>query len=301
VETQQTPMPKPIAVRTPSALPAVSTHVTPSRTSVHPDNPSMGAQMVGSNRKSTNTPKPIRSLNPTFKVSASAFTPSSQVPRLSAHFAKHQVGGDLAKAISDAKQRVDLGAEEDLLSPDILEQPSPLGAAPPGARTIATGARTGALGLNTTSVPRPPSRKGHRQPAQPQAIRPRPSPLAPAQGSGMSVQQESGELPDSPHSQDHSLDLSPHTADSNPGLVSDLEDDDHGSASESEDGPAPHPSRQLPVTGGQTCADNMEIDVAVEDEIDGDGVIIRRNSISADDRMRGTGGNAKFGAQVKRS
>jgi ADA HAT complex component 1 len=100
------------------------------------------------------------------------------------------------------------------------------------------------------------------------------------------LKQENSELPESPH--DPTLDLSPHTADSNPGLVSDHEDDDHGSASEEE---APQAAMRRPINVPGTCADNMEIDVAVDDDMDENGVIIRRGSMFAEDErgLRGAG------------
>lgn len=84
--------------------------------------------------------------------------------------------------------------------------------------------------------------------------------------------------------QDHvSLNLSPHTADSNPGLVSDHEDDDHSDSGE--DAPQEEVIAQPPslTVGATNCSDNMEIDVAVEDDVGRDGVVIRRNSLLMDD------------------
>jgi ADA HAT complex component 1 len=88
-------------------------------------------------------------------------------------------------------------------------------------------------------------------------------------------------------------------------MISDLEDDDHGSASEEETSMPPS-SRgpMLPVnTASRTCADNnaMDLDVAVDDEIDEHGVIIRRNSmLGSDDRthqrnMASTASPSKLG------
>ena len=120
---------------------------------------------------------------------------------------------------------------------------------------------------------RPQSQKGFRQPTQ---QRPRPSPLGPPMNG---LKQESGEIPESPFDPTH--DLSPHTADSNPGLVSDHDDDDHGSASEEE---APQAEMRRPINVPATCADNMEIDVAVDDDMVEDGLIIRRGSMFADEQ-----------------
>lgn len=267
-ESHSTPTPKPTVSRASTAT------STPLRNFVHPFNTAAGTSMaIANSQHASLVPRvPIRGLNSIASSAAqSPLSPSPHLPRLSAHFAKHQLGGDLAKAAASARQKIDLGADDDLLSPDVSEQESPVEAFA-GARTVAGSGRTGMIAPNG-SVTRPPSRKGFRQPMQ----RPRPSPLAPASPQG-GTKQELSEIPDSP--QDHSLNLSPHTADSNPGLVSDHEDDDHGSVSEEE---APHADIRRPLNVNGTCADNMEIDVAVDDDIDESGVIIRRNSLFAED------------------
>jgi ADA HAT complex component 1 len=271
-ETQNTPASKPSMSRAPTAT------STPMRNLVHPLNTAGGASIPLSNPKTSKAKrKPLPKLNSTSPAStATPFTPSAQVPRLSAYFAKHQVGGDLESAIVNARQKIDLGAEEDLLSPDASELDSPLEYAA-GARKGAGSGRAGMTVPNATNSP--PSRKGFRQPMQ----RPRPSPLGPPMNG---LKQEHSELPESPH--DPTLDLSPHTADSNPGLVSDHEDDDHGSASEEE---APQAAMRRPINVPGTCADNMEIDVVVDDDMDENGVIIRRGSMFAEDErgLRGAG------------
>lgn len=296
-EAQNTPAPKPTVARTPTAAPTTQRSTS---NLVHPLN-SSGSPLNLGRSKPNPSRKAARSLDPAkFPASNAPLKPSAQLPRLSAHFAKFNQGGDLAKAIADAKQKIDLGVDDDLSSPDTSAQNSPL-ATPFGGRGPAS------LGVNSSSGPRPPSQKGFRQPTQ--QSKSRPSPLAPVQ-----IKQEQGEMhnvPGSPHShasssaaRTPSFDLSPHTADSNPGLVSDHEEDedDHGSSSENEEVPSslrpPHPSRAgqgLPGTHQATCgAENMEIDVAIEDdEIERDGVIIRRNSISD-----GAGGR-KFGGPTK--
>ncbi|KAK5171350.1 uncharacterized protein LTR77_004494 [Saxophila tyrrhenica] len=296
-ETQHTPVPKPPPSRAPAA--AAPSTSTPHRANfVHPFNSSTGSSVKLNQPRHPIAPRqPVQSLSSATSTTAqSSFTPAAQLPRLSAHFAKHHVGGDLAKAAEEAKQKIDLSSEE-LPSPAFSEQPSPSGT-PTGARSLATAGRTGTLGINSGSIPRPPSRKGFRQ-IMPQS-KARPSPLAPMPPNDSSTikhEHEHSESPASPHSHDHSIELSPHTADSNPGLVSDHEDDDeHGSASESEEGPAPHSpaTRPIPVPGNRTsCADNVEIDVAVDgEEVERDGVVIRRNSVSDE--------GGKFGASGKR-
>ncbi len=289
LETQHTPAPKPTVTRAPTA--SATSSSTPHRSYVHPFNTSTGGTItLGHPRKPIAPRQPVKPVSSVASPAASSpFHPSAQLPRLSAHFAKHHVGGNLAKAAADAKQRVDFSFEDNLRSPDISEQNSP-SATPAGSRTFATG---GTLSVNSGSIPRPSSRKGVRQ-LMPQS-KARPSPLAPMPNNHPTIKHEHSESPDTPNSHDLSLDLSPHTADSNPGLVSDHEDDDHGSASESEEGPAPHSpaSRPLAVPGNRNCGENMELDVAVEvDEIDSDGLIIRRNSLSGEGR--------KFGAPGKR-
>jgi ADA HAT complex component 1 len=263
---------------------------TPQRSNrVHPFNSTGGP--VPQNRANKPTParQAARNLDTTkFPASQAPLTPSAQLPRLSAHFAKYNQGGDLAKAIADARQKVDLGVDEDLSSPDISAQNSPL-AAPSGGRGPAS------LGINNSTIPRPASQKGIRQLAQ--QSKARPSPLAP-----VDFKHDQGEIqtPGSPHShastsaaRTPSFDLSPHTtaADSNPGLVSDHEEDedDHGSSSENEEAPPlprPHSSRGGPALSGHhhqpTCGgENLELDVVIDDdEIEHDGLVIRRNSIT---------------------
>ncbi|KAK4496576.1 hypothetical protein PRZ48_012556 [Zasmidium cellare] len=205
---------------------------------------------------------------------ASSFKPSPQVPRLSAYFAKHNFGGDLEQAAVAAKQKVDLGAEEDLQSPDASEANSPVAFFGPGARTLAPsqGARSGPVPSGFEGFERPQSQKGQRQPMQ----RPRPSPLAPTPA-GQDVHMSQSGL-SSP--QDN---LSPHTADSAPGLVSDNEGDhDDASDDESSQIEVAAPRHPLPPVG-RSCEDNMDIDVQEDDEIERPqrGVIIRRNSMLA--------------------
>ena len=265
-ETQNTPVSKPSVSRATTIVTA-----TPTRNNlVHPFNTIGGASVAISipKTKSSTKRKAVPKLNRSIASSnGPAFTPSTQMPRLSAQFAKHQVGGDLEAALVNARQRIDLSAEEELPSPGTPEMESPLDYVS-GARK---GAGAGRAGMTVPSMGRPISQKGYRQPMQ----RPRPSPLGPPT---QMLTQHSSELLDSPH--DTSIDLSPHTADSNPGLVSDHEDDDHGSASEEE---APQATMRRPINVPTTCADNVEIDVAVDDDMVEDGVIIRRGSMFAED------------------
>ncbi|KAK5127436.1 hypothetical protein LTR85_006775 [Meristemomyces frigidus] len=271
------------AVHKPSASRSSSTATTPYKTLnfVHPMNfTNVGGMQASVSQQARGNkvrkPVPVQSLAPTVPPSqrTSSFTPSLQAPRLSAQFAKYQLGGNLEQAIASAKQKIYLGADEDSSSPDALDSASP--SAPAfGSRTVLGASRAGSLAPPGVTV-RPPSRKGHREPMQ----RHRPSPLSHASPGAMTVQRrEHGEIPESP--QDHSPNLSPHTADSNPGLVSDHEDDDHGSASEDEV-PQAAIAHSLGVRRGG-CTDNMDIDVAVEDDLDQNSVVIRRNSMLAGD------------------
>ena len=212
------------------------------------------------------------------KPDSTPFQPSSQAPHLSAYLAKHGLGGNLDQAITTAKQRVDLGAEEYSLSPDAPELSPTFPVA--GARMPSGTSRAGSL-APPGGISRPPSRKGHREPTGSQ--RHRPSPLVPLPAPPITARHGNHvEIPESP--QDRSMNLSPHTADSNPGLVSDHEDEDeHGSGSEEDDETPPHPSAQAAAhpfgMRRPTCADDMDVDVIVDDEMGEHGVVIRRNSM----------------------
>lgn len=244
---------------------------------VHPFNVP-GASLPTSSRKPTKkrsaTPARPLAASPANNAAPSTFKPSTQAPRLSALFAKNNIGGDLNQAVTNAKLKVDLSAEEDTSSPDFSTPSSP---AAPKKSTNSS------MPANSSTVPRPPSRKGHRQPQQ----RSRPAPLAPQtqQLPPSNLATTPTLLPDSPLGM--SAHSSPHTGDSNPGMISDLEDDDHGSASEEETAlPPSSRGSMLPVNPvSRSCADNsaMDLDVSVDDEMDEHGVIIRRNSMLGSD------------------
>jgi ADA HAT complex component 1 len=254
---------------------ATPMHAT-TNTAVHPYNIS-GAALPVSSRKPTKkraaTPARPLAASPANNAAPSTFKPSTQAPRLSALFAKNNLGGDLNQAVNNAKLKIDLSGEDDTSSPDVSNPSSP---SAPKKSTNSS------MPSNTSTVPRPPSRKGHRQPHQ----RSRPSPLAPSaqQLPSSNLATTPTLLPHSPS--DMSMHLSPHT-DSNPGMISDLEDDDHGSASEEETAlPPSSRGSMLPVNNvSRTCADNsaMDLDVTVDDEMDEHGVIIRRNSMLGSD------------------
>lgn len=263
--------PKPPPARASASSASAVTH----RNLVHP--------MNTPNATPVTTPRPVApkaaarglSTPATMPGNAATFKPSNQVPRLSAYFAKHNMGGDLEQATAAAKQKVDLGADEDLQSPDTSEANSPVAFFAGGARTLAPsqGGRSGPVPASFEGFPRPPSHKGQRQHMQ----RPRPSPLAPALAAQDVHMTQSGLS--SP--QDN---LSPHTADSNPGLVSDNEGDhDDASDDESSQIEVAAPSRHPLAPVGRSCEDHMDIDVQEDDETERPqrGVIIRRNSMLA--------------------
>ncbi|KAK1083465.1 hypothetical protein LTR33_003249 [Friedmanniomyces endolithicus] len=229
---------------------------------------------------------PVRTSNPTI-------VSGSKAPRLAAHFAKYNLGGNLEEAITNARQKIDLGAEE-VMSPDASESTSPLTLAPAGTRTVIGTSRAGSLAPPGDALSRPSSRKGYRT----SVPRPRPSPLMHTSGTAagnnaMQGLQPMSVSPASPHDRG-SVNLSPHTVKSNPGLVSDHEDDDHGSASEDEV-PQAAIAHSLGVSVGRgDCTDGMDLDV-VEDDMDEHGVVIRRSSmLSAEDRgLRAAGSSSR--------
>lgn len=188
-ETQQTPVPKPSVSRTPTV---VAPPPPPRSNLVHPLNASTGAAVPHSRpTQATASRKAVPSLSrPAPSGPKAPLTPSAELPRLSAHFAKYNHGGDLAKAASEAKQRIDLfGHEDDLTSPDISEQNSPIAASHAGGAS-----RLSSLGFNNNSRPTTGS-KSSRQPSKP-----RPSPLAPSTNLTTAQEPSRSELPSSPHS-----------------------------------------------------------------------------------------------------
>ncbi|KAM0715614.1 hypothetical protein Q7P37_009112 [Cladosporium fusiforme] len=267
---KQAPRPAPARASTVSTMPVP----VPTSNTVHPFNVP-GAALPDSSRKPTKkrTATPARPVvsPPASSNSSSTFKPSSQAPRLSALFAKNSFGGDLNQAVANAKQKIDFSGEEDTSSPEVSTPNSP---------SVVSKGTSSSFGMSTfpNAAPRPPSRKGQRPPQQ----RPRPSPLAPTahQVQPSTMATTPTHLSESPH-------LSPHTADSNPGMISDLDDDDHGSASEEETTLPSSRGKMLPVTGEpRTCGDSMDLDIAVDDEMDEHGVIIRRNSMLGSDDNR---------------
>ncbi|KAF2480257.1 hypothetical protein BDY17DRAFT_35021 [Neohortaea acidophila] len=261
-DPQPTPSHKPSLSRLSTSYPA-----PPRGGLVHPFNgPAAPPPSASSRQKATATRAPVPDLAIGNHAPTQPLTASAQAPRLSAYFAKHGFGGDLASAVAGASDKLDLGLDDD--SPDAPGQQSPLESMDERASMM--------------TMARSASNKGIRHTQR----QPRPAPLT-SMGFDGSEALESPQYPPS-----SAANYSPHTADSNPGLVSDREDDDDDHASVSEDDEdAEYSQRAFPVAGG-TCSDNVnvEIDVAGDDEhgVDGAGrVIIRREEAKNTPRKLG--------------
>lgn len=195
------------------------------------------------------------------------FKASNQTPGLSSFWQKQNMGGDLAQAVAVAKQKVDLNADFDMMSPDTISDPNtpatPFG---PAARMPAG---------NQSYFPRPHSHKSFGVNSQ----RPRPAPIAPAPPRDYHTQSQMSSPQDLTPAN-----LSPNTADV-PGMISDHEDDDH-SVSEEDTPQVEMPDAHRPIaTVDRNCSDEMEIDIEDEhvDVMGQRGVIIRRNSMLANE------------------
>ncbi|KAK5724690.1 hypothetical protein LTR15_004737 [Elasticomyces elasticus] len=279
-----------ISTHKPSASRSAASTNTPFRASnyVHPMNVSgalpMGTITPAQHNRAPARPRAIApaSITPV-RTSNAPFASSSQAPRLSAQFAKYNLGGNLEQAISNARQKVDLSAEE-ALSPDVLESASPLAPAVGGARMVMGTSRAGSLAPQGGAVERPSSRKGFR----PSGARPRPSPLMQTSGhagnGSLLPIQPSSESPHSPHDRS-SVNLSPHTVESNPGMVSDHEDDeDHGSVMSEDHLPQQAAiAHSLGMRSSGCGGESMDIDVRVDDDMDEHGVVIERSSMLSGD------------------
>ena len=217
--------------------------------------------------KAKATPVPNLSTPVPAAFRGAAFKASDQTPGLSSFWQKQNMGGDLAHAVAMAKQKVDLNADFDMMSPDTISDPnSPATPFGPGARMPA-----GSHGY----FARPQSHKGFGANSQ----RPRPAPIAPAPARDYHMQSQLSSPQDLT-----SAGLSPNTADV-PGMISDHEDDDH-SVSEEETPQVVMPEARRPIsTVDRTCSDEMEIDIEDEHvDFNGQrGVIIRRNSMLANE------------------
>lgn len=265
-ETQATPMPKPSSTRHSSS----NTSVVRASNFVHQFNTTAGMPAAAPRQVPRTPAIPGAQVNTGAPNSFNAepFKASSETPRLSAHFAKHKLGGNLAQATALAKQKVEPSIEDDMQSPGISDAGSPVASF--------TGTRMPA------NVSQQQQNLSDDEPAnwnirkiQSLKDRPRPSPLAPLAPAQRDLHNDYLSSPQ----ELSSASLSPHTVDGNPGLVSDHEDDDHGSASEDEEETPQALPQSLPQAASH-CAENMEVDVE-EGEGFERGVIIRRNSMLA--------------------
>ncbi|QIW98132.1 hypothetical protein AMS68_003650 [Peltaster fructicola] len=257
-EAQTMPISKPVVKHTPNRATSIATPIVTSH-AVHPMNkPGVSTSTKPLKPIAVKPVAPLATPQPA-QFATAPFKAAVGLPKLSALFARRSCGGDLDQAALDARRKPDFMMDE-VMSP--LTPGSPAVVTPTSGR--------GMLAVNGRSL----GGKSHGQ-----AQRPQHSYFAP------SKHNEHIQSPGEPN-------LSPHTVDSNPGLVSDVEDDDNGSASEEEsNGP------DAPMAFGvrRDCADNMEIDVAVEDGINQHGVVIRRNSMLSADRNVLGGPSSKFG------
>ena len=199
----------------------------------------------------------MRTSAPRSAFHSTPLVPSSSTPSLSALFAKRRLGGDLQTAASQAKEKFDLGQDDNDADEESSAKASPVSTAANGAmRTVNSGggkATTGGYQNN----------KSHRPFNNQQ--RSRPAPL----DAGRTLDMETPESP-------HEADLSPHTADSNPGMVSD-HDDDPASDPEEDNGSVIAPSHTLSL--GRSCEDAMDLDLEVDDDHEEHNVLVRSRNI----------------------
>lgn len=278
--TSKTSAPKP---PTPVSYPSTA-FVHPLNAAVMPRNTWKIHSTARSSMNASQTPKSEQKTKASPAAAAFHSNPlvtSALTPYLSAQFAKRGFGGNLQHATSQAREKIDCG-------PDLAEDDER--SMPPRKNSIAQRD-------SSNYLERPQSRKGARQPLS----RPRPAPLAPT----FSSAHRSGEIPESPQD----MNLSPHTADSNPGLVSDHEDDDVASdldeaRSDRHHSPAPAAVTNLGGMRGATCgSEAMEVDLEIEDDMDGHGVLIRPKSLAYQELRRGAGSPSRpvsrFGEAAK--
>lgn len=204
---------------------------------------------------------------------ASPLVGSSVTPYLSARFAKQGLGGDLQRATTQAREKIDLGPE-----PAEDEQPAKTPSETPKPNGIS------AISVSRpAATPVPDGAQGHKGWYSP-ISRPRPAPIM--------ARHVPEAMLDSPPN------LSPHAVDSNPGLVSDHEDDDAPSDLDdvrSERHESPGAVSRLSALRGRTCGDEMAVDleVDVDDEADGHSVLIRPRSLGLQMRSSGSPSRAK--------
>lgn len=264
-ETLKTHAPKPSVSRVSASSASTPAKVQPIASGlVHPyisNSPSSRPNGAANAKAVPNLKTPV----PSSHKSAS-FKASGQTPMLSSLFQKHNMKVDLDQAVADAKEKVDLNADVELLSPDTISDPnSPATPFGPGARMPM--GNHGYFGQQQ-------GRKGFGSNTQ----RPRPAPIAPAPARDFHLHSQLSSPQDLT-----SATLSPNTADSNPGMVSDHEDDDH-SISEEDAPQIEMPDVRPPMeTVGRTCGEQMELDIVDDVEMGERGVMIRRNSMPGND------------------
>jgi len=192
--------------------------------------------------------------------------PSLSTPSLSKLFAKRGLGGDLDAAAAKAKERLDLGPDNEEGEEESSIRGSPvIGTAGGATRTVTGNSVNNVLGTQQ-------SNKGHRQPPQ----RPRPAPIS--SGRSLDTANMSEPLQDS--------ELSPHTADSNPGLVSDHDDDP---ASDPEDDGHSVVGASHNVSISRTCGEAMDVDLRVDEDHDEHSVLVRaRNNRNREEDRAGS-------------
>ncbi|GAB7342152.1 hypothetical protein MBLNU457_g0414t1 [Dothideomycetes sp. NU457] len=269
----------PTKVQAPNkATSAAPTTVTNTASKVHqlnrpqplnlPPRPTWKRQRLAYDRALSQVSTPVNGTPVTASPAASSFhssplVPSTSTPSLSKLFAKRGLGGDLQAATSTAREKVDLGPDNEDGDDDSNSKESPVTGPAGGARTITSN------NLNNVSGGQQ-STKGHRQPSQ----RPRPAPLS----SGRSLNMADVPLQDN--------ELSPHTADSNPGLVSD-HDDDPTSDAEDDGHSVAGTSHSVPIS--RACGEAMDIDLQVDGEHDEHSVLVRaRNNRNRENDRAGS-------------
>jgi len=261
------------------ATPAASATVTNTSSKVHqlnrpqpnslPPRPTWKRQRLAYDRALSQVSTPVNATPTTASPAASSFhssplVPSISTPSLSRLFAKRGLGGDLQAAASKAREKVDLGPDNEDGDEDPNSKGSPIAGPSSGAtRTVTSN------NFNNVSSGQQ-SNKGHRQPPQ----RPRPAPLS----SGRSLNMTDVPLQDN--------ELSPHTADSNPGLVSD-HDDDPTSDAEDDGHSVAGTSHSVPIS--RACGEAVDIDLRVDGDHDEHSVLVRaRNNRNREEDRAGS-------------
>jgi len=236
-----------------------------------PPRPTWKRQRLAYDRALSQINTPVSGTPVTASPSTSSFhstplVPSLSTPSLSKLFAKRGLGGDLEAAATKAKERVDLGPDNEDIEDETSAKGSPvIGTAGGAIRTVTGNSMNSVSGGQQSS-------KGHRQPRS----RPRPAPIS----SGRSL--DSALMPEPLQDSE----LSPHTADSNPGLVSDHDDDP---ASDPEDDGHSVVGSSHNVSISRACGEAMDVDLRVDEEHDEHSVLVRaRNNRNREEDRSGS-------------